>query len=230
LSINLTILKNALLFSSGLDSIVSYITHKDEHPILITLLKPGKSSDNKEYHNQIRNFHKKFAEHEGIDIHFIESKMLDQLSDVLKNQFLAREFNVNNWWGGVSHGLILLGFCAPLTVEDIGTVILASSYAKKMRIPHGSHYFAFTNISWGDVKVFYDASDYSSQLKINFASVLMGGHVRVGLEDNLYYDQEKTQLATNEMLISRVAKFAREIGREVATAKQARDMLGINQN
>jgi len=68
--------------------------------------------------------------------------------------------------GGVSHGLILLGLCAPLTVEGIGKVILASSYAKKMRKPQGSHYFAYTNFSWGDVKVFYDASDYSRQLKI----------------------------------------------------------------
>jgi len=58
----------------------------------------------------------------------------------------------------------------------------------------------------------------------------MGGHVRVGLEDNIFYDDEKKVLATNEMLISRVAKFANEIGREVATAQEAREMIGIHQN
>ncbi len=68
------------------------------------------------------------------------------------------------------------------------------------------------------------------QLKINFASVLMGGNVRVGLEDNLFYNQENKELATNEMLISRVSKFANEIGRKVATAQEARDMLGIHPN
>jgi len=68
------------------------------------------------------------------------------------------------------------------------------------------------------------------QLKVNFASVLMGGHVRVGLEDNLYYDQEKKELATNVLLISRVVKFAHEIERKVATAKEAREMLGIHHN
>lgn len=65
------------------------------------------------------------------------------------------------------------------------------------------------------------------QLKINFGAILMGGHVRVGLEDNIYYDDNKTKLATNEMLIQRVVRFANEIGREVATAQQARDILNI---
>jgi len=37
-------------------------------------------------------------------------------------------------------------------------------------------------------------------------------------------------LATNEMLITRVAKFANEIGREVATAQEARKIIGIHQN
>ena len=65
------------------------------------------------------------------------------------------------------------------------------------------------------------------QLKINFASVLMGGHVRVGLEDNIYYDEEAGRLATNAMLVERVASFAKQVGREVATAKEAREMLAI---
>jgi uncharacterized protein (DUF849 family) len=65
------------------------------------------------------------------------------------------------------------------------------------------------------------------QLKINFAAVLMGGHVRVGLEDNLYYDEEAGRLATNAQLIERVASFAKQIGREVATPKEAREMLAI---
>jgi len=156
--------QSALLFSGGLDSLVSYITHKDQNPILITLLKPYKS--NNDYHNKIRNFHRKFADHEGMEIHFIESKMMDELSDTLNNRLLAREFNVYNWWGGVSHGLILLGLCAPLTVERIGRVILASSYQKKIRTPHGSHFLVSTDFSWADVNVFYDASDLTRQGKI----------------------------------------------------------------
>lgn len=65
------------------------------------------------------------------------------------------------------------------------------------------------------------------QLKMNFTSVLMGGHVRVGLEDNLYYDYDTKELATNEKLVTRIVNFSKEIGREIATPKEARKMLGF---
>jgi uncharacterized protein (DUF849 family) len=67
------------------------------------------------------------------------------------------------------------------------------------------------------------------QLKMNLSSVLMGGHVRVGLEDNLYYDHEKKQLATNEKLVTRIVNFSNNIGRKIATAQETREMLGIPQ-
>jgi len=58
-------------------------------------------------------------------------------------------------------------------------------------------------------------------------AILMGGHVRVGLEDNVYY--RKGELATsNAQLVARVVRLAKELGREVATPAEAREMLGIN--
>ena len=65
------------------------------------------------------------------------------------------------------------------------------------------------------------------QLKMNFAAVLMGGHVRVGLEDNIFLNQDAKILATNEMLITRVVDFARQIGREIATPQEAREIMGL---
>lgn len=65
------------------------------------------------------------------------------------------------------------------------------------------------------------------QLSANISSILMGGHVRVGLEDNLYYDHEKTFPASNEMLVKRLVKFADDIGRPVAEAAEARIILGL---
>jgi len=65
------------------------------------------------------------------------------------------------------------------------------------------------------------------QLNMNIAAILMGGNVRVGIEDNIYYDGEKKVLATNEMLINRIVHLANELGREVANPCQARQMLGL---
>jgi len=56
-------------------------------------------------------------------------------------------------------------------------------------------------------------------------AILIGGHVRVGLEDNIYY--KKGELATNERLIERIVKLAGEVGREVATPDEARKILQL---
>ena len=63
------------------------------------------------------------------------------------------------------------------------------------------------------------------QLPMAALAIVMGGHVRVGLEDNLYY--RKGQLATNEQLVARVARIAAEVGRPVATPEEARQILGL---
>lgn len=70
--------------------------------------------------------------------------------------------------GGVSHGLTLLGLCAPVTVERIGKVILASSYPQKIRKPNGSHYLAYTDLSWADINAVYDTNDLTRQGKIRY--------------------------------------------------------------
>ena len=64
-----------------------------------------------------------------------------------------------------------------------------------------------------------------AQLPLNLAAIAMGGHVRTGLEDNLYY--HKGELATNEQLVARLARIATEVGRDVATPAQAREILGL---
>ena len=57
-------------------------------------------------------------------------------------------------------------------------------------------------------------------------AIAMGGHVRVGLEDNLYL--ERGHLARNEELVARVVRIARELGRAIATPDQAREILGLS--
>jgi 3-keto-5-aminohexanoate cleavage enzyme len=63
------------------------------------------------------------------------------------------------------------------------------------------------------------------QLPMAALGVVLGGHVRVGLEDNIYY--RKGELATNARLVERVVRIARELEREVATPDEARKMLGL---
>jgi 3-keto-5-aminohexanoate cleavage enzyme len=65
------------------------------------------------------------------------------------------------------------------------------------------------------------------QLTMATMAIMMGGHVRVGLEDNLFY--RKGELAaSNAQLVERVVRLAKELGREVATPDEAREIMGIS--
>jgi len=65
------------------------------------------------------------------------------------------------------------------------------------------------------------------QLAANVMAIASGGHVRVGIEDNLYFDRDRTDLADNARLVARVARIAREMGREPATPDEARQIIGL---
>lgn len=65
------------------------------------------------------------------------------------------------------------------------------------------------------------------QFPMNALAIAMGGHVRVGLEDNIWYDDERTRLATNAELITRLVRIAQACGREIATPDEARTMIRL---
>ncbi len=64
-----------------------------------------------------------------------------------------------------------------------------------------------------------------AQLPATMQALLLGGHVRAGLEDNNYYS--RGVLATNEMLIERTVRIVREMGLEPASPAEAREILGL---
>ncbi len=64
------------------------------------------------------------------------------------------------------------------------------------------------------------------EIPLATAAILMGGHVRVGLEDNLYLPDGS--LASNVTLVETIVRIAKELGREIATPDEARTILGIS--
>ena len=65
----------------------------------------------------------------------------------------------------------------------------------------------------------------TAQVPATTHALLLGGHVRVGLEDNLYYS--KGVHATNEALVERQVRIIRELGFEIATPDEARQIMGL---
>jgi len=58
-------------------------------------------------------------------------------------------------------------------------------------------------------------------------SIILGGNVRVGLEDNIYAKRGE-KMTSNAEAVEKIVRIARELGREVATPVQARQMMGLS--
>lgn len=125
------------------------------------------------------------------------------------------------------------------THDMIGTAL---RYHEEGRIPEPLHFQFVTGTRHGmpataralvgAVGMLPESSTWSvigvgrAQTPMAMLALAMGGHVRVGLEDTIYY--RHAELATgNAQLVERAVRLAREIERPVATPDQARRLLAL---
>ncbi len=66
-----------------------------------------------------------------------------------------------------------------------------------------------------------------SQINMNSVAIAMGGGVRIGIEDNIYYDKKKKKLATNEELVKRIHVLAEANDRALMTSKEFREKMNL---
>lgn len=80
--------------------------------------------------------------------------------------------------------------------------------------------FGPENYRWSVIGV-----GYPMEFNMAAMAIIMGGHVRVGLEDNIFV--RRRVLATNAELVQKVVRLAAELEREIASPDEARAMLGL---
>ncbi len=66
-----------------------------------------------------------------------------------------------------------------------------------------------------------------AHLPLSMLALVMGGHIRVGMEDNIYY-QKGELVERNAQFVERIVRIAQEYGRDVATPKDARNILQLS--
>lgn len=66
---------------------------------------------------------------------------------------------------------------------------------------------------------------YPMEFNMAAMGIILGGHVRVGLEDNIFV--RRGELATNVSLVEKVKRIASEFEREIASPDEAREILGL---
>ncbi len=138
------------------------------------------------------------------------------------------------------------GIKPELEIFDTGMLGIAEYFVKKGHLSTPCHYQFCLGIGGGMpatvenllylVKHIPAGSTWSAfgvgkgHLPILYTALALGGHVRVGLEDNVVYsvneDGSKT-MATNVMLVDRAVKAIETFGNRPATPAEAREILGI---
>ena len=66
-----------------------------------------------------------------------------------------------------------------------------------------------------------------NQTRVSTMSILLGGHVRVGYEDNPYYTPDVPAKNTAE-LVARIRRIGKELNRDTADPSEARKMIGLS--
>ena len=88
--------------------------------------------------------------------------------------------------------------------------------------------FLYTVRNLPEDSVFQTCALGLEELQVNIMSMLLGGHVRTGLEDCIYY--QRGELAkSNVQMVERIARIANDMGRRVATIEETRRMFGIDE-
>lgn len=126
-------------------------------------------------------------------------------------------YNINHF---IKKGIIQ----APIWVQfvtgvlgGIGSTLEDIMYMKQT----ADRLFGAQNYRWSVIGTGYPAEFNAATL-----SIMMGGHVRVGFEDNIFIS--KGVLAkSNAELVEKVVRIARELGRDIATPDEARSILGL---
>ncbi len=81
--------------------------------------------------------------------------------------------------------------------------------------------FGAGNYQWSVI-----GAGYPAEFNLATLAIMMGGHVRVGFEDNIFIS--KGVLAkSNAELVEKAVRIAKELGREIATPDEARSILGL---
>lgn len=128
-----------------------------------------------------------------------------------------------------------------LEVFDFGHLRLACQLAKEGLVDDPAFFQFALGLRWGapsDARTMLHMRDMlpksaiwvafgagAEQLPVAAQSILLGGHVRIGLEDNLY--RSRGVLATNADLVEDAARLVQTLGAKVATVDEARTLLAL---
>lgn len=148
-------------------------------------------------------------------------QMVQDLASKMKDNGIKPELEVfNTGMINYSKYMIKKGILEPPFYYNILLGSLGSAEANPVILAHMVEMLP-ENSYWSVAGI----GDY--QLYANCLGIAMGGGVRVGLEDNIYFDRDKKEYASNVNLVERIVNIVKSMNRELATPKYVKDILDL---
>lgn len=158
--------KSMMLFSGGVDSLTTYIRHRSEDPFLVSIYGADVDFDNHEAWDTVMKSLERFSNRTESKLMTIRSNF-KKINDNIKLASYYHKYIIGGWWGGVKHGLALLGLCAPITyIEKIKKLYIAASLSPEFSMPWGSHPDIDNNVRWAGTIVEHDGYELTRQEKM----------------------------------------------------------------
>lgn len=168
---------SAQLFSGGVDSLATYVRHRDADPALISIQGWVVGVDEDERWRQAMGHVQRFAEREGQQTHGVTANISSFLDHTMLNVHYKHHTD-GGWYSGVGHGLGLLGVCAPLAYSrGYGVIHVGSTHWDGFELdsvtwpgrgsPWGSHPAIDDNVQWSGTRGHHDAYEITRQDKVD---------------------------------------------------------------
>lgn len=151
--------------------------------------------------------------------------------------------NTENMIKEFGEKMINLGIKPECEVFDKGMIDMALRLQKKGYIKTPMHFNFVMGVNGGitgttrDLQFMIDSIPAGStftvsgvgraQLPMTTMAIITGGHVRVGFEDNVNI-AKGVPASSNADFVEKVVRLAKELGREIATPSEAREILGLS--
>lgn len=156
-----------LLFSGGVDSLTSYLEHREHHPILIAVHGADIYTYEDEAWARTRRGIANFAREHREDVRFLRANMREFIDTAMLLAHYRRYLH-DNWFCCVQHGVALLGQCAPLAyAEGIDPLYVAATHSEEFDQPWGSHPAIDDAVRWSGTTARHDGYDLTRQEKLH---------------------------------------------------------------